>query len=123
LQSNRGRWDNVADDKPVLLDDHLINHQSQDAPPGLERRVDGFVPHAVTECIQALQQPQFLLALRVLTVDLVLPGLQVAAMVFDLPPALLQLLKRDRCRLVCVDQALGLTFRHLELPSNARRFA
>ena len=84
----------MADDKPVLLDDHLINHQPQDASPGFERRVGELVPHAVTERIQALQQPQFLLALRVLTVGFVAPGLQVAAMVFDLPPTLLQLLKR-----------------------------
>ena len=86
----------MADDKPVLLDDHLIGHQPQDASPGLERRVGELVAHAVTERIQALRQPQFLLALRVLKVDLVAPGLQVAAMVFDLPPTLLQLFKRDR---------------------------
>ncbi len=123
LQSNRGRWDNVADDKPILLDDHLIDHQPQDALPGLERRVGELVPDAVAERVQTLQQPEFLLTLRMLTVDLVAPGSQVAAMVVDLPSALLQLLKRDCCRLVCVDQALDLTFRHLELPSNARLFA
>jgi len=123
LQSNRGRWNNVADDKPILFHDHLVDHQPQDALPGLEGRVGELVPDAVTERIQTLQQPEFLLTFRVLTVDLVAPGSQVAAMLFDLPPALLQFLKRDRCRLVCVDQASDLTFRHLELPSDPRPFA
>jgi len=53
----------VADDKPILFDDHLIDHQPQDALPGLERRVGELVPDAVAERVQTLQQPEFLLTL------------------------------------------------------------
>src|SRR3954454_17050630 len=44
-------------------------------------------------------------------------------MVLDLSPPLLQFRERDRCRLVCVDQALHLAPQHVKLPRNARAFA
>ncbi len=95
MQSNWSRWDDVADDERIRLDDHPINDQPEDVLLGFERRIDELVSDAVTERLQALQQPEFLLTFRVLTVDLVEPGPQVATMVFDLPPALLQFHKRD----------------------------
>jgi len=85
----------VADDERIRLDDHPIDDQPEDVLLGFERRIDERVPNAVTERLQALQQPEFLLTFRVLTVDLVEPGPQVATMVFDLSPALLQFHKRD----------------------------
>jgi len=113
----------VADDEPILLNDHPIDDETEDFPLGLEGRVDERVPNAVTECFQALQQPQFLLTFRVLTADLVAPGSQVATVVLDLSPAVLQFHKRDRCCLIRVDQALDLTVRHPELPLDARPLA
>ncbi len=99
----------MADHEPVLLHDHPIDDQPKDFLLGLEGRADERVPNAVAERLQPLQQPEFLLTVRVLTVDFVKPGSQVATMVLDLSPALLQFHERDCCRLVCVDQALDLT--------------
>ena len=99
----------MADNEPILLEDHLINHQPEDFLLGLERRVDERVPNAGTKRLQALEQPELLLTFRVLTADLVEPGLQVATMVLDLSPALLQFHKRDGRRLIGVDQAFDLT--------------
>ena len=95
MQFNRSRWNDVADDERIRLDDHPVDDQPEDFLLGLEGRIDERVPNAVTERLQALQQPEFLLTFRVLPVDLVEPGLQVAAMVLDLSPALLQFHKRD----------------------------
>jgi len=95
LQSNWSRWNDVADDKHIRLDDHPIDDQPEDFLLGVEGRIDKRVPNAVTERLQALQQSEFLLTFRVLTVDLVEPGPQVATMVPDLSPALLQFHKRD----------------------------
>ena len=75
MQSNWGRWNDVADNEPILLEDHLINYQPEDFLLGLERRVDERVPNAGTKRLQALEQPELLLTLRVLTADFVEPGL------------------------------------------------
>jgi hypothetical protein len=79
----------MADDQPLLLDDHPIDNQSEDFLLGLEGRIEEGVPNAATERLQALQQPEFLLTLRALMVDLVEAGSKVAAMVFDPPPPFL----------------------------------
>ena len=85
----------MADDERIRLDDHPIDDQPEDFLLGLEERIDERVPNAVTERLQALQQPEFLFTFRVLPVHLVEPDLQVATMVLDLAPALLQFHKRD----------------------------
>lgn len=74
LQSNWSRWNDVADDKHIRLDDHPIDDQPEDFLLGVKGRIDERVPNAVTERLQALQQPKFLLTFRVLPVDLVEPG-------------------------------------------------
>ena len=85
----------MADDERIRLDDHPIDDQPENFLLGLERRIDECVSNAVTERFQALQQPEFLLTFRVLPVHLVEPDPQLATMVFDLSPALLQFHKRD----------------------------
>jgi hypothetical protein len=67
----------VADDERIRLDDHVIDDQPEDVLLGFERRIVERVPNAVTERLQTLQQPEFLLTFRVLTVDLVEPDPQV----------------------------------------------
>jgi hypothetical protein len=49
LQSNRGDWNNVLDDQPLVLDDNPIDDQPEDFLLGLEARVDECVPNAVTK--------------------------------------------------------------------------
>ena len=85
----------MTNDQPVLLDDDPIDDEPEHPLLGLERWVDERVPDALAERLQPLQQPEFLLTFRVLTVDLVEPVPQVATMVLDLSPALLQFHKRN----------------------------
>jgi len=51
----------VADDERIRLDDHPIDDQPEDFLLGLEGRIDKRVPNAVTERLEALQKPEFLL--------------------------------------------------------------
>ena len=67
LQSYRGCRNDVTDDQPVLLDNDPIDDEPEDLLLGLERRGDERVPNAITERLQPLQQPNFLLTRRALT--------------------------------------------------------
>jgi hypothetical protein len=48
LQSNWSRWNDVADNERIRLDDHPIDDQPEDFLLGLEGRIDERVPNAVT---------------------------------------------------------------------------
>ena len=95
LQSNRGDWNNVLDDQPIVLDHNPIDDQPEDFLLGLEARLDERVPNARSK---------------------------MAAMVLDPSPAFLQLRERNRCCLIRVDQTLDFTIQPPELPRDPRAF-